>query len=941
MDGDRLPMSPPGTELESKNYQYVLAFVFAIEEINKNPHLLPNMSLGYDLYNVFNDRTVLENSIVWLSGLKKRIPNYTCRRESKSAAVLTQTTLSASLKFGTLLELYRIPQLTYGPFDPILNNHGQFPSLYQMAPKDTSLARGMVSLMLHFSWNWVGMIISEDEKGIQFLSALRGEMERNRVCIAFVTMIPSSLLLFLRRNTYHRQIRTSSANVVIIFGADDSYIGIAFKQWDYFITRIVWVTTSQWDVTTSRKHFFLDSFHGTLIFSHHHNEISGFKNFTQTVKPSKYPEDIFLARLWWRFFNCSGTESNCKSLENCSSSSSLEGLPGQSFDTTMSDVSYDIYNAVYAVAHTLHDMLLQPVDVKPTQNGKGLIFSPWQLHPFLKSVRFNSPAGELVNMNQKEKLDAEYDILNFWNFPEGLGLKVKVGKFSPHFPHGQQLSLSEEMIEWASQFRQTPSSVCSASCHPGFRKILLEGKPICCYDCIRCAENEISNETDMDQCLRCADHQYPNRQQDLCLQKAVTFLAYEDPLGKALVGTALSLTVLTAAARTGSDAGRTRRGWRHQDRSCSTTAGALGSGEPGALTSTLDWRRGRRSPKSTEPGPGSGLWAGAQRCRRMTPSALQVGALPPTTPEPPLLGVACTPINRSQCSAVLCSFHPREAWPGLGLPCTPRRPSSESDWLRGGSGERRRRSGAGPGFRALHPETERSRIGADWRDGPAGPQAGRLGARRGSSPGPQGAARPGVQPESLLGSNPWPPRPGTGAQLRPHSRGAVSGPRALGTSQSAGDSDPSSPARQGREDRRTGDTPARAVRALPGLWPWGRLTAAESHSSGDRAGFCSRAAASLRGGSSGRAGPGHQEARTVPVRAGRALAGPGLQRFCPRACSSLGRKISAPLSPVLRPLLLLRLLFSFLLSLPTEVEPRAPQPPLRLVTCLSSVTAPS
>ena len=42
---------------------------------------------------------------------------------------------------------------------------------------------------------------------------------------------------------------------------------------------------------------------------------------------------------------------------------------------------------------------------------------------------------------------------------------------------------------------QTPRSVCSESCSPGFRKVVLEGRPTCCFDCSPCPDNEISNET--------------------------------------------------------------------------------------------------------------------------------------------------------------------------------------------------------------------------------------------------------------------------------------------------------------------------------------------------------------------------------------------------------------------------------------------------------------
>lgn len=68
--------------------------------------------------------------------------------------------------------------------------------------------------------------------------------------------------------------------------------------------------------------------------------------------------------------------------------------------------------------------------------------APW-------NIQFNNPAGDLENLDEEGKSDAEYDILDFWNFLEGLELKVNVGEFSPHASHGQELSLSEEVIEWA------------------------------------------------------------------------------------------------------------------------------------------------------------------------------------------------------------------------------------------------------------------------------------------------------------------------------------------------------------------------------------------------------------------------------------------------------------------------------------------------------------
>ncbi|XP_075823132.1 vomeronasal type-2 receptor 116-like [Microtus pennsylvanicus] len=534
-------------QLKIKNYQILLAMVFAIEEINMNPHLLPNVSLGYDIYNVlYSEWSTLDRCITWLSG-KKYISNYNCRKEMKSVAVLSGVSWIISAQIGTLLGLYKYPQLTIGSFDPNLNNHDQFPNLYQMASKDTSLASGIVLLLNYFHWNWVGLIVSEGQKGVQIISDLRAEMDRNRICIDFVEMIPVSKVSFLAQEQLNpTRVLKSSANVVITYGDSDFLRGFLSYLKKTLVTGKVWIMNSEWNDINHSKHFILQSLHGSLIFSHHHKELPGFRNFTQTLHPSKYPEDFYLQKFWFYFFNCSFADNDCTTIENCVPNVSLHDSPNNHFDKVMTEYAYNTYNAVYAVAHGLHEMLLHQVEAKPIRKAEELMFSAWQLNPFLKDMEFTNHAGEQVNLDEKMKLNAEYDILNYWNFPEGLELKVKVGQFSPYGPLGQQLFLSEDMIEWATGITETPHSVCSESCSPGFRKSLPEGNVACCFDCILCPENEISNKTDADQCVKCLDHQYANMDRNHCLQKSTTFLDYDDPLGRGLSCIALYFSALSA-----------------------------------------------------------------------------------------------------------------------------------------------------------------------------------------------------------------------------------------------------------------------------------------------------------------------------------------------------------------------------------------------------------
>ncbi|XP_051845941.1 vomeronasal type-2 receptor 26-like [Antechinus flavipes] len=94
-----------------KHYYQVLALMFAIEEINRNPNLLPNITLGFHIYNAYaNDDKTLESSLMWLSGQGQTIPNYSCDK-GKSVVVIGGDTSDLTIAMGSLLELYKFPQL--------------------------------------------------------------------------------------------------------------------------------------------------------------------------------------------------------------------------------------------------------------------------------------------------------------------------------------------------------------------------------------------------------------------------------------------------------------------------------------------------------------------------------------------------------------------------------------------------------------------------------------------------------------------------------------------------------------------------------------------------------------------------------------------------------------------------------------------------------------
>ncbi|XP_078002189.1 vomeronasal type-2 receptor 26-like, partial [Phascolarctos cinereus] len=340
---------------QEKHYYQVLALVFAVEEINKDPNLLPNTTLGFNIFDTHNsDVKTLESSLMSLSGQRLIIPNYQCEKQGNFLAVIGGPYSELIVQMASVFELYKFPQvrimrktaqivrralmsgrIACGPFDPILNDKVHFPSVYQLAPKDSKLALGMVRLMLHFNWTWVGLLVTDNTMGETFLWDIREEMTRKSICVTFIHKIPpSDKYNSLIHIDTHKMLHGTSANVIILYGTN--HVALEWKKAKryYLNYNKVCITTSQWDFSMTPKGLVIESFSKSLIFSSQRKEIPSFKPFLMAIKPVKYPEDFFLNMFWNSVFQC---PRNGKTLqrEDCSHNSSLKMLPSRYFDVSM------------------------------------------------------------------------------------------------------------------------------------------------------------------------------------------------------------------------------------------------------------------------------------------------------------------------------------------------------------------------------------------------------------------------------------------------------------------------------------------------------------------------------------------------------------------------------------------------------------------------------
>ncbi|XP_032092079.1 vomeronasal type-2 receptor 26-like [Thamnophis elegans] len=544
-----------------KNYQHVLSLIFAVKQINENPDILPNISLGFHIYDSYNNAKMsYHNSLKLLSSQKKAIPNYNCKKQTNLIAVIGGLDAKVSFHMATILGIYKIPQIACCVFAPVTNIKIQLPFFYRMIPSETNQYTGLIQLLLFFQWKWIGIISPDDDQGEKFVQALLPMLSQYAICAAIIerTLTLSGVLENFESFEPVLEMAASLAksNVkVYILNAEPQ--AISCLKWLVYIygslqksiqlTRgKVWLMTAQWDFSSETFHrdFDIHFFHGALSLASHSKEVLGFTEFLRSLQPTQSKEDGFIRIFWEQVFNClfsNSHEDNNNNNNSCTGKENLENLPGTLFEITMTSQSYSIYNAVYAIAHALHKMFLYPTcRLDPSD------LLHWQLHHFLKTIAFNHSSEDTISFDENGELVAGFDVINWVTFPNKSLLRVKVGWLDPQALSGSQLTLNRETITWHSSFNQIlPVALCNEKCHPGYRRKKKEGQLFCCYDCVPCPDGKMSDQKDMDNCFQCPEEQFPNENKNQCIAKRLHFLSFLNPLGTTLAFLALFFVVLT------------------------------------------------------------------------------------------------------------------------------------------------------------------------------------------------------------------------------------------------------------------------------------------------------------------------------------------------------------------------------------------------------------
>uniref|UniRef100_A0A3B4EE47 G-protein coupled receptors family 3 profile domain-containing protein n=1 Tax=Pygocentrus nattereri TaxID=42514 RepID=A0A3B4EE47_PYGNA len=466
-----------------------LAFSFAIHEINNRTDLLPGITLGYQIYDSCAAVPMsVKVAFQFANGME---PFYndtdSCSKSAAAAvpALVGDSVSSSSISITGMLGLFGIPQVSHYATCACLSDKRQFPAFFRTIPSDHHQAAVLAKIVKYFGWTWIGAVRSDSDYGNYGMASFLKAAQEEGICVeyseSYYRTDPRSKL-----ERVANVIRRSTARVIVAFlhSGDMKFLLEELERQPP--PHIQWIGSDAWITHPEFLRFNMCA--GAIGFAIPLSAIPGLREFLLDLSPAQALKSPLLTEFWESSFSCSLKGSSGGARE-CDGSEDIRALQNPYTDTSQLRATNMAYKATYAIAHAIHGILHQ-----------------------LKRVNFTTKNGFQVSF------DSSGD-------PVDCDLQTCCCCFCCLII---DLHLSNVF--------QVPRSVCSESCPPGTRKAVQKGKPVCCFDCIPCAEGEINSLN----CVRCPSEFWPNTHRNNCLPKPVEFLSWDDTLS--IILTVFSIT---------------------------------------------------------------------------------------------------------------------------------------------------------------------------------------------------------------------------------------------------------------------------------------------------------------------------------------------------------------------------------------------------------------
>ncbi|KAK7910219.1 hypothetical protein WMY93_014903 [Mugilogobius chulae] len=503
-----------------------LAAIHAIEEVNA-AGVLPGIYLGYMMCDTCSHSSkALQNVELMLAhnhSIHTHCDNTDYRPEVK--AVLGARYSETSISVAKLLSVYMIPLLSSTSSSPALSDKLRYPVFLRTVPSDVHQTRALTQLMVHFSWNWVGVVYRDDDYGKAALQSFLQDAQRANVCAAYQEVLPFQF--HPQHNAAEvqrvaRQICSSSAQVVLLLLKPEQVKAI-FKEMIKTNTKKIWIASDSWASNGPLAQMEgINKVGDILGFMFISGKSKSFDNYLRNLSVPPEGYNHFIEEYKNLRFNCTpecfqnNTPAYCqvKSPKACEFSDPQAQNDDYLVETLDTGEAFLERVAVWAVAHALRKVL----DCSSSLCTGQTDFPPWKLLEELKKVNFEYENQTFYFDDKGDSLNG-YDLL-MWTKEGNHRTFSKIGRYRAL---DECIQIDDISLDWYTTNNSTvPVCRCSERCRPGFFKKILNVS--CCYKCIPCDEGSFTDDWDHEDCKICPNDTWCLQGQDRCLPRREVYL---------------------------------------------------------------------------------------------------------------------------------------------------------------------------------------------------------------------------------------------------------------------------------------------------------------------------------------------------------------------------------------------------------------------------------
>ncbi|CAL4110974.1 unnamed protein product, partial [Meganyctiphanes norvegica] len=171
--------------------QNVESFLWALDRVNKDPHILPGLQLGAIIFDACNSKEKVVRDVTnFLTG---RVPDHLREKIPSSNNIVGVVTGGIGEEVRQIIDVmqpYGITTLATQATSTVLSNTRRYPVLLRLASPNDVMGRALGSLLLYWQWEVFSIVYSDGGTEAEVLKHLLRETEQHNLKPALTEAVP-------------------------------------------------------------------------------------------------------------------------------------------------------------------------------------------------------------------------------------------------------------------------------------------------------------------------------------------------------------------------------------------------------------------------------------------------------------------------------------------------------------------------------------------------------------------------------------------------------------------------------------------------------------------------------------------------------------------------------------------------------------------------------